>query len=311
MAALALGLTAGVLPPAPARAQLIRNELPAPVRGLELKDHLGQTIPVNLEFTDSDGRQTTLEGCFTGARPVVMVMVYLRCPMLCPKVLQEVADSLNGLDFTVGKDFDAVIVSFDPRDGPTEATKAKSDMLINYHTRVAAESVRKGFRFLTGSAESARALADSLGFAYRFLPESGEFSHGTAIYVLTPKGRISRVLPRLDYPVKDLRLALLEAGGGQIGSAVDLFTLWCYHYDPASGTYTVQAVRIMRIGATLSALTVGSIIGWLAYGERRRRRAGERAGAVAQAAGVRARGAERGEVVGGVAGGGQLMGHAR
>lgn len=274
-----LVLAFGVLAAGSARAQYILDQPPKEARGLEITTRLGDQVPLSLGFTRSNGKPVKLDDLFHHGRPVIMAMVYFRCPLLCPKVQEEILKSLNGLGFTVGTEFDLAIVSFDPRDGPREAERARTDALQVYE-RKATEPVLANFNYLTGTAPNIRALGDALGFPFRFLPESGEFSHGTAIFVLTPEGVISRCIPRLDYEVRDLRFALIDASGGKIGTLTDRFTLFCYHSDSLTGKYIVSPMRVMQVGAAMSAVFVFSVIGVLMVKERikRRRRKADAAG---------------------------------
>ncbi|MBX3357950.1 MAG: SCO family protein [Phycisphaeraceae bacterium] len=271
---------------APAFAQRIMKDVPEPVRGLEIVNHTGKTIPLDLQFTDSNGKKITLAALFykdagggaadaPSKRPVIMMMMYFRCPLLCPKTLEEFTRTLSGLDFTIGTEYDAVIVSFDPRDTPADAARFKTGALLDY-TKPTTDAIRSGWSFLTGPVENSKALADALGFPYRFHPDSGEFSHGTAIFVLTPDGTISRYLPgiqsTLEFPVRDTRLALVEASQGKLGTTFDRFTLWCYHFDPNAGAYVVQAFRVMQLGAGATAVALATLVGSLLLRERRNRR---------------------------------------
>jgi protein SCO1/2 len=255
-----------------ADAQLIPTEKPEEIRGLDLKDRLGKRVPLDLVFRDSNGREVKLGDKLGKGRPVVLTMVYLRCPLLCPQLQQRILASLNAIpDFTVGHDYDVIFVSFDFRDAPADAEAAKEVALTQYQ-RPATETVRQGMSYLTGSAQSSVALGDALGFSFRFLKESGEFAHGTAIYVLTPEGTISQCFTKLDYDPKDLRLALVDASGGKIGTLADLFTLWCYH-PTDTGEYVIAPMTFMRIGAALSAIGVGVVVGvWARRDVIRRRR---------------------------------------
>lgn len=268
-----------------APAQFIMDELPPTAQGLEMKDRIGQKVPLDLPFVDSSGRKITLGDLFNrrakgvegaGPRPVVMMMQYFRCPLLCPKTLEEMTTTLNGLDFTVGKDFDVINVSFDPRDTPQTAAKMKADALMAYE-RTTTDAIRESWSFLTGPAQSSRALADALGFSYRYFPDSGEFSHRSVLFVLTPDGTVSRYLPGLqsslgEFRVRDMRLALIDASQGRLGSWTDILISYCFHYDPASGAYTRQAMAVMRLGAGGVGVVLAGAIGSMLMIERRRRR---------------------------------------
>jgi protein SCO1 len=275
-AAIACAMVVGcAMAPAASLGQVIPSEIPAPIRGLEVANTLGQQVPLHLQFTNEQGKIVSLKEYFNrttagakGARPVIVQMLYYRCPILCPQVLSRLTRTLNELDLTVGKDFDVVLVSFDPRDTPKDATEHKSAQLIAYNRT--SQQTADGWTFLTSSPESARELGAALGFPFRAL-ENGEFSHGAALYVLTPEGKVSRGLVGLNYPAADVKLALLEASGGKIGTWKDAFVLWCYHFDPDAGTYTVAAMRVMRVGALITIAFVGTLMVAMWRFEKRKR----------------------------------------
>jgi protein SCO1/2 len=255
---------------------------PREVRGLEISNKLGDVVPLSLTFTQVDGSTVKLGDFFnlpapgTGGtikKPVVLMMVYFRCPILCPMVLEKFTKTLNELDFTAGTEYDALVVSFDPRDKPVDAVKQRAEQLL-FYKQPTSQTIRDGWNFLTchEHPENALALADSLGFPFRFMTNTGEYSHGAAVFVLTPEGKISRYLLGLDYPARDVRFALLEASQGKIGNVFDRFTLWCYHFDPEAGVYTLQAMRVMQVGASLCAVLLGGLIFSLLSWERRKRR---------------------------------------
>jgi len=271
-AALGLGLFTAAAP-----GQVVPKELPPPVRGLEITDHLGKQVPTSLQFTDPSGKIISLGDCFNrptpdgrAKKPLVVQMMYFRCPILCPTVLNKFTETLNKIDLTVGKDFDALIVSFDPRDKPQDAALQKATQLAAYD-RPTSEQTRAGWNFLTSSPENSRALADALGFPYRYLPESEQYSHPAAVFVLTPEGRVSRYFIGLNYPASDVKLALLEAAGGKIGTWKDAFVLWCYHYDPSTGKYTLAATRVMQAGGAATVLLIGALLGAMWRIERRKK----------------------------------------
>jgi protein SCO1/2 len=219
--------------------------------GLEQK--LDAQVPLDATFVDEQGREVRL-GDFFGARPVVLVLAYYNCPMLCGLVLNGAVSALQTMSFDAGKDFEFVVVSFDPGDTPGLALKKKQEYLPRYG-RPRGEA---GFHFLTGRESSIKALTSAVGFHYAYDPAIGQFAHSALITVLTPAGRVSRYLLGIDFPAFDLRLALVEAGGGKIGTPVDKAALYCYHYDPASGRYGVAILNVVRLGgiATLAAIAV-------------------------------------------------------
>ncbi len=265
-----------------ASAQLIPTDVPAPVKGLEITNNLGKTIPLHIQVTNEQGKIVSLSEYFNrptmkdgkpadkGNKPVVIQMSYLRCPILCPTILEKFTKTIDRIDFTVGEEFDVLVVSFDHRDTPADARTHKASALLAYD-RPENNDIRAGWNFVIASPESARQLGDALGFPFRYLPESDEYSHGTALFVLTPEGKISSYLTGLNYPSKDVKLALLEASRGKIGSFWDAFPLWCYHFDPTAGTYTLQAMRVMQIGSGGAAVVLGGVLLMYWRAERRRR----------------------------------------
>lgn len=254
----------------PALAQYIPDEKPPEIRGMELQNKLGQRLPMDLELVDSSGKTVRLGEKFGKGRPVVVTMIYLRCPLLCPQTQQRIIGSFNQVKgFTIGTEYDAIFVSFDPRDTASDAAKAKEIALAQYD-RTTIEVVRQGLSYMVGSAENTLALGDALGFPFRFLKQSGEFSHGTAVYVISPEGVISHCFTKLEYDPKDLRLALVDASDGKIGTLLDTFTLWCYH-STLTGEYTIAAMKVMRIGAAGAAVILFAFVGWWAMRDRKRR----------------------------------------
>ncbi len=250
---------------------------PDAIRGLEYKEHLGATLPLDLEFTDSYGKRVKL-GKFFGqspegagdSRPTIILMVYFRCPMQCPGIMQRLYNRLNQLDLNVGEKYNVLIVSFDPTEDYLRAAEQRKSGHATY-TRRMNDSIKASWEYLTDSGGNGGKLADALGFPYRYLPESNQYSHGTEFFIVSPKGTISRYLYGLDFPTVTLRLALLEASEGKIGTTVDKVLLWCFHFDPHANRYVIQAFRVMQVGATLCAAALAAVLGWMMVLERRRR----------------------------------------
>ena len=203
---------------------------PDPSAGVRFDQKLDAQVPLDLEFNDEQGRPATLRESF-GGKPVVLLLVYFKCPMLCGVELDALSRSLEEMKLTAGREFNVVAVSFDPREGP-QLARAKRDNYLKRYRRAGAE---QGWRFLTGGEPSIRALADTVGFQYRFDKQTGQYAHAAGLMVLTPQGRLSRYLYGIEYPPRDLNLALVEASQNQIGSLADQLLLLCYHYDPTTG----------------------------------------------------------------------------
>jgi protein SCO1/2 len=267
------------------RAQALMKEPPKEIRGLELKDRRGEKVPLDLPLVNEEGKTVALGSFFNqpsfdgkASKPVIIVMAYYRCPMLCPLVINTLSKTLGEIDPTVGKDYNVVVVSFDPRDTPKDAALHKQSTLLGYgrsETKDDLAAVERGWNFTIAAPDDARKLGDALGFPYRYLPETGEYSHGAALFVLTPGGTISRYLAGIKYPAKDVRLALVDASGGKVGGLFDLVSLWCYHFDPSAGAYSLQAMKVMRIGGGASAVFLLGLLGvlWRSEVKKKRRQA--------------------------------------
>jgi len=250
--AAALAAALAVLAAVPAAAQR-KEPLPKDLEGVGITEHPGARLPLDLDFTDEAGRTVRLGDYFPGDRPVILTLGYYRCPMLCTLVLNGLVDGLKDLAWTPGRQFEIVTVSIDPLETPTLAKLKKENYLAEYGRAGAAA----GWHFLTGREESIRKLADAVGFGYRYVKENGQFAHPTAIFVATPDGRMGRYLYGVLYQPKTLRLALIEAGEGKIGTTTDRLLLYCFHYDAREGRYVVAAANLMRFGGVATVLVVG------------------------------------------------------
>lgn len=228
---------------------------PVGLQNVGIQQRLEQQIPLDLSFRDETGKAVRL-GDYIGKKPVILNFVYYRCPMLCPELLIGLESSLKVLKFNVGKEFDVVTVSFDPNDTPAVAAAKKAEILKRYN-RPGAES---GWHFLTGPPQSITALADSAGFQYHFDEKTGQFAHATAIMVLTSDGKVSQYYYGVDFPPKDLRLSLIQASDNKIGTLADAVLLYCFHYDPATGKYSVIIGRVIQVGAGLTILLLGGML---------------------------------------------------
>jgi protein SCO1/2 len=248
----------------PAPAQL---PLRAAQQDLGFDQRLDAQVPADVLLRDESGRQVPL-GEYLRDRPVVLVLAYYRCPGLCSLVLNGLTDALSGLPQTVGKEFTVLTVSFDPGDSAEMALAKKKAYLEEYARPGAAD----GWHFLTGGEREVKRLADAVGFRYRYDPKTGEYAHAAGILVLTPRGRVSRYLFGIQYAARDLRLALVEASEGKIGSPADQVLLFCLSYDPVTGKYRVTALSAVRIAAVVTALVLAALVTRALLRERRRRR---------------------------------------
>jgi len=255
-----------------ASAQLLKEEHPAAELGTDVIEKRGDEIPLDLPFRNSRGEDVTLRDYFDGDKPVALVLGYYDCPLLCTRVFNGAQDGFKGLSFTLGKDYRAITVSIDHTNSSSQAAGKKAAMLAGLERTEGEDS----WVFLTGDAPQIKRLADSVGYQYRYLPKSGEFSHPAVMVILSPNGVVSNYIYGVDFPAKQLRLALLDAAEGKIGGFFDKVLLFCHVYDPSSGAFTVQAFRVMQVVGTITAvLVVGGVAGLFAA-ERVWRRPGRR-----------------------------------
>lgn len=231
------------------------NVRPPGLKNVGIEQRLDQQIPPDLVFRDETGKQVRL-GDYFGKKPLILNLVYFRCPMLCSQVLSGVEGSLKALTFNVGNQFDVLTVSFDPKDTPEAATEKKADIIQRYH-RSGAEN---GWHFLTGSGESIAALTKAVGFSYEYDATTDQFAHSTAIMILTPEGRIAQYYYGIEFPPKDIRLGLIQASEHKIGTLADEVILYCYHYDPKAGRYSAIISRILQLAGGVTILSLGTVL---------------------------------------------------
>jgi protein SCO1/2 len=238
---------------------------PAILRDVGFDQRLNQQVPLDLEFTDETGRAVRL-GDYFGDKPVILVLAYFRCPRLCTEVLNGLVRGLMDVPFDVGKDFNVLTVSFDPRETP-ELAAAKKNTYLGRYGRPGAED---GWHFLTGEQEAIERLTGVVGFRYTYDPKHDQFAHASGIMILTPQGRIARYFFDISYRPRDLRLGLVEASANRIGSPIDQALLFCFHYDPEEGKYGPAVMNFIRLGGVLTVLGLGTLIAYLWRQERRR-----------------------------------------
>lgn len=245
------------------------REAPEALREVGFDQRMGERVPPELTFRDSEGREVRL-GDFFGERPVVLSLVYHSCPMLCPMTLNGLTASLKALSFDVGDAYEVLVVSFNPEEGPEQAAEARQRAIHRYG-RAGTEG---GWHFLTGDAEAIAALTEAVGFRYTYDADRGEYAHGAGLVALTPEGEIARYFFGIEYPPKDLKLGLVEAGEGRIGSAVDQIVLYCFQYDPETGGYAWSGwvFLALRVAAALTVLALAGFVVLMLRRERRARR---------------------------------------
>lgn len=233
--------------------------------GLGITEKLGTSIDLGLSFYDETGKVVHLRDFFHAKKPVIISLAYYQCPMLCGVVLNGLVDGLKGLDWTPGKEFTLINVSFDTREKFALAAEKKRNLIDALGKPEAAT----GWHFLTSEESQIKTLATQLGFGYRWNENEKQFAHGAGIFVLTPEGKLSRVLYGIQYKPSDLRLSLLEAANGKIGTIVDRIVLFCYSYNPQTRQYSVVLTRVMQAGAIVTVLILGAFIAFTRMRELR------------------------------------------
>ena len=242
----------------PPQSRLPQTGTPAALRNIGIDQKLNEQVPLDLVFRDEMGREKQLREFFRG-KPVILSLVYYECPMLCNQVLNGLSGSLGTLSFDVGREFDVLTVSFDPRETPAMAD-AKKESYIRRYKR---EGASDGWHFLTGELASIERLTQAVGFRYNYDEESKQYVHASGIMVLTPEGKLSRYFYGIEYAPKDVRLGLIEASAGKIGSPVDAVLLYCFHYDPMTGKYAPVVMNIMRLCGVATVIAIVALIALL------------------------------------------------
>lgn len=232
------------------------DEKPREIQDVSLQEKLNTQVDPNLTFLDESGQPVALRNYFGKGRPVVLNLVYYSCPMLCGMVLQGVVRALKQVPYTPGQEIEVVTISFDPKETPALAV-AKKNSIMQEYTRPGAEN---GWHVLVDKDGNAKKLADQIGFIYKWDDETKQFAHPSVTMILTPEGKVSRYLNGIDYPQRDMRLALAEASQGKIGSISDRIMLYCYKYDPNARSYVMAATNTMKVGGILIVLVLGLML---------------------------------------------------
>ncbi|MBI2876764.1 MAG: SCO family protein [Candidatus Tectomicrobia bacterium] len=236
------------------------------LRNVGFDQRLNAQIPLDLAFRDEAGRPVRL-GTYFGPKPVILLLNYLKCPTLCPMVLDQLTHSLQRIRFDVGREFAVVTVSIDPRETPQLAAAQKAAYLRSYGRPGAAQ----GWHFLTGDPGTIQRLARAIGFRYTYDARQDRYIHPAGLVVLTPQGRIARYFFGPEFLPRDLRLGLVEASANRIGSPIDQVLLICYHYDPTTGKYGLVILRVLRWAGLVTVLAIGVLIVTLVRRERHKK----------------------------------------
>jgi protein SCO1/2 len=231
------------------------NAIPAALQGVDIQQRLNTQVPLYLHFKDENGKDVALANLLQG-KPAILNLVYYECPMLCTQVLTGLVTTLKPITFTPGEEFNILTISFNPAETPALAYAKKQTYLKSYGRK----NAEKGWFFLTGKPESINELTKSVGFQYKYDTKINQYAHGTVIMILTPEGRVSRYFYGIEYPSRDVRLALIEASQNKIGTLADKVLLFCFHYDPSVGRYSATIINIVRAGGILTVLSLCGFI---------------------------------------------------
>ena len=259
------GLTRGQA--VPSNIGVNSTTMPAQLQNVGFDPQLNAQIPLDLPFVDENGSSVQLRDYFK-QKPVVLAFVYYGCPMLCNQVEQGVVGALRMLSFTPSRDYDVVFISFDPRESPDMAAQKKKSALAHFNR----PDTAAGWHFLTGTKESIDTATKAANFRYSFDAKTNLFAHASGIMLLTPDGRISRYFYGVEYPGRDMRLGLVDASAGKIGTPIDHVLLFCYQYDPSSATYSASILKLIRLGGILTVLCI--VVGILIFRRRDATQAG-------------------------------------
>ncbi|RPI55400.1 MAG: SCO family protein [Acidobacteria bacterium] len=251
-------------PPAPS---VPAAELPQAIREVGFDQNLGRMLPLEVELVDEHGRAVKI-GEYFGKRPVVLSFVYYGCPMLCLQSLSSLASTLGVLSENPGEDFEVVSISIDPRETPALALEKKT----HYVERSGKPSIARGWHYLTGTEANIQRLTQAAGFRYAWDEATRQYAHPAGIIVATTEGKVSRYLFGIDYGPRDLRLALFDASEEKIGSPLARALLYCYHYDLATGRYSLAIMRIVQVAGAATVFSLGTLI--FVWTRRERRQVG-------------------------------------
>jgi protein SCO1 len=236
-------------------APIASHNQPEIFNNIGIEQKLGTELPLKTIFRDQTGASVSLQDNLSG-KAAVLVFSYFDCPMLCPLVLEGLVRSLKPLSLNAGRDFDVFVISIDERDRPETAQKKHLEIVKRYGR----SGSEVGWHFLTGEKSAIEGMTQSAGFSYAWDEASKQYVHASGIFVLTPQGKIARVLYGIDYTPRDIRLALVEAGDGTVGSAIDQLLLYCYHYNPLTGKYGFVIMGALRLAGVSTVLAMATFI---------------------------------------------------
>lgn len=237
---------------------------PRELEGVGVDEHLGRAVDLSFSFTGEDGAPVPLKSFFQQGRPVILDLVYYKCPNLCNLVLNGQVEAMKEVGWTPGKEYEVVTISINPKEDTAVANQKKATYLSDFGKPA------PGWHFLTDYQGNAKKLAEEIGYHYRYDQRQDQYAHPATIMILTPEGKIARYLYGVRFRSKDVRFALAEASEGRMTLTLEKILLLCYHYDPQANRYVLFAANVMRIGGALSALLLGAFI-WRQFRNERRR----------------------------------------
>lgn len=246
----------------------VAKESDRQLEGIDVIEKLGDTIPLDMTFVDDKGDSVTLGKYFNQGKPVLLMMGYYECPMLCNLVFNGMVAAGHDLEYSPGIEYNIVSVSINPNENYELAAAKKHNYLVALEKPTAED----GWAFLTGDSTQSRRLANALGFQYYYVEDQQQYAHPAVLFLLSPDGKISRYLYGIEYKVKDLKLGILEASEGKVGNTLDRIVLYCFHYDPNAGSYTIFAGNVMRLGGVVTVILLTLLIVALFIKERRKNR---------------------------------------
>jgi protein SCO1/2 len=258
--ALGAGLPAHALPgggKTPKSIVEAQSDLPPQVRGVDVQEHLGELVPLEARFTDTSGQPVRLRDVLPRTRPVLLTLVYYNCPLLCNLVINEQIRNMRELGLEIGKDYEAVTISIDPKDTPAQSLERR-----RRHLQSMGKPETAPWHFLTGTEEDIRLVAEAVGFKYAYDESTQQYVHPAVVHVLTPEGAISRYLYGTSFRVQDMKMALVEAAGGRVGTSLDRVVLTCFKYDTATRRYGFYVFGFLRLGALMVFCALATLLAY-------------------------------------------------
>lgn len=226
------------------------------LKDVKIEQRLGQPLPLDAKFRDEAGREVSLSDYFGKEKPIVLALIYYRCPSLCNQMLNGMLAAFRIVKHDIGEQYDVVCISIDPRETP-DLARAKKESYVKSYGRQGAAS---GWHFLTGTKEQIDRVADAVGYRYKYVPETDIYAHAAGIVVCTPEGKLGQYFYGIEYPPRQLELALADSSNGKVGSLVDAVTLWCTVYDPATGSYQFMILRVIQLFGILTVIVLATFI---------------------------------------------------